>query len=181
MLPGEKPVIDISRKFSCTQQELVKKADIRYNKNMNQKEIMTVISRKTKELPPGVVAIALFGSRAKGTAGEDSDVDLLIVVDQAHPERGKRIQDIIQIKRTLAPDFPLDILLMTRKECQDNFRNHNPLFLDIATEGVILFDSDGFLQNLIEETRAYIREKNLVRLPDGWQFPVRYREATPLL
>lgn len=147
---------------------------------MEQREITTVISRKIQELPFKIVACALFGSWAKGNARKESDVDLLIVMDKVYPEREKRIPDIIQIKRVLAPDFPLDILLMTRKECQDNFRNHNPLFLDIAIEGVILFDTDRFLQNLIEETKAYIREKGLIRLPDGWQFPVRYREATPL-
>lgn len=147
---------------------------------MDQKELITVFSRKIQKLPHRIVAAILFGSWAKGNAREDSDVDLLIVVENVHPERRKRIPDITRLKRTLALDLPLDILLMTRRECQDNFRSHNPLFLDIATEGVILFDPDGFLQNLISETRAYIRERNLVQLSDGWQFPVRYREATLL-
>lgn len=64
---------------------------------------------------------------------------------------------------------------MTTKECLSNFRNHNPLFLDLASEGVILLDEDDFLKSLIEETRTYISEKKLKRLKDGWVFPVKDR------
>jgi HEPN domain-containing protein len=69
----------------------------------------------------------------------------------------------------------LDILLLTTKECLSNFRNHNPLFLDIACEGIVLLDEDDFLKSLIEETRAYISERKLRKLEDGWEFPVTDR------
>lgn len=147
---------------------------------MNTEHIVNVLAEKLQGLSQDIVAAALFGSWAKGKAKEESDIDLLIVSENVHPRRRKRIQDVIRLRKTLSPDLPLDILLVTRKECQENFKNHNPLFLDIACEGIILFDPEGFLQSLIEETRAYIRTRGLVRLPDGWQFPVRFREAVPL-
>jgi HEPN domain-containing protein len=74
-------------------------------------------------------------------------------------------------------EHPLDILLLTSKECISNFRNHNPLFLDIAWEGTILFDENNFLETLLDETRSYISEKNIKKLSDGWLFPVP--ERTP--
>ncbi len=43
------------------------------------------------------------------------------------------------------PDFAVDILLLTPDEAHHNFLNHNPLFLDIAEEGIILFDPAGDL------------------------------------
>jgi hypothetical protein len=35
------------------------------------------------------------------------------------------------------PKIPLDVLLLTQEEVVSNFRNHNPLFLDIAEEGFL--------------------------------------------
>jgi hypothetical protein len=40
--------------------------------------------------------------------------------------------------------LPLDLLLLTKGEVISNFENHNPLFLDIAAEGVVIFDEDSF-------------------------------------
>jgi len=38
--------------------------------------------------------------------------------------------------------LPLDILLLTPEEVISNFKNHNPLFLDIAEEGIIILDKN---------------------------------------
>lgn len=152
-----------------------------YNEGgMCTKEIVNLLSSKLQELSHDIIASVLFGSWARGEAKEGSDIDLLIVSDNVHRKRQKRSQDILRIKKELALPLPLDILLVTQEECLENFRSHNPLFLDIACDGIILFDPKGFLRTLFEETRAYIQEKGLVRLPDGWRFPARYREATPL-
>lgn len=148
--------------------------------DMDTGKIVETLAEKLQSLSQDVVAAALFGSWAKGAAREESDVDLLVVSERVHPKRRKRVQDIIRLKRALSSGFPLDVLLVTRKECRENFKNHNPLFLDIACEGIILFDPEGFLKTLVEETQTYIRTRGLVRLPDGWQFPVRFREAVPL-
>jgi len=88
--------------------------------------------------------------------------------------------EIARIKDCLSMGIPLDILLLTPDECVSNFRNHNPLFLDIAWEGIVLVDSHQFLKSLIDETRRYIEEKGIKMLPDGWKFPVAYRRATNL-
>ncbi len=69
--------------------------------------------------------------------------------------------------------LPLDILLPTPAEVDSNFRNHNPLFLDIAEDGILILDKDDFLRGLISETREYIRQKGIERFGDGWIFPVR--------
>jgi HEPN domain-containing protein/predicted nucleotidyltransferase len=133
------------------------------------------ISKGLKNLPVKVRSAAIYGSWAKGTQREDSDMDILIISDEVNPRRQKRGKEISVIKEYLSVDVPLDILLLTTKECLSNFRNHNPLFLDLASEGVILIDEDDFLKSLIEETRTYISEKKLKRLKDGWVFPVKDR------
>lgn len=124
----------------------------------------------------GVIA---FGSRVKGKATPYSDFDILVVAEGINPKRHRRGNEIMQIKRCL-PLQPLDVLLLTSEEVISNFKNHNPLFLDIAVEGIILMDKDNILQNLVEETRGYIKGKEIKRLKDGWRFPIKYREATYL-
>ena len=61
-----------------------------------------------------------------------------------------------------------------------NFTNHNPLFLDIAEDGVVIEDVENFLFNLMRQTREYIKTKGIKRLNGGWQFPVVYRAAVSL-
>lgn len=138
-------------------------------------DIKERIANGLKNLPVKVRSAAIYGSWAKGTQKEDSDIDILMISDEVNPRKQKRGREIATIKEQLSVYVPLDILLLTTKECLSNFRNHNPLFLDIACEGIVLLDEDDFLKSLIEETRAYISERKLRKLEDGWEFPVTDR------
>ena len=130
-------------------------------------------------LPFEILGAVTFGSRVKGKAAIHSDIDLLIVADRINPKRHRRGEEILLIKKILPP-FPLDMLLLTPSETISNFENHNPLFLDIAEDGLILLDKKDFLKALIEKTKEYISLKGIRRLKDGWEFPVEYRTATYL-
>src|SRR3972149_9289205 len=136
------------------------------------------IKNKLAASPIKIIAVVIYGSWAKGMQTEDSDLDILIISDEINPKKHKRGREIARIKEWLSIGLSLDILLLTTDECISNFRNHNPLFLDIACEGIIVLDADYFLRSLVDETRAYISQKKLERLPDGWRFPVLYREPT---
>lgn len=72
---------------------------------------------------------------------------------------------------------PLDILLVSKEECEYNFRNHNPLYLNIAIDGRIIYDAN-FLERLIEETKEYIKTNNIRRGDGSWSFPVKDRVVT---
>jgi len=143
-------------------------------------EIRGTIIERLASLPFLIISAVLYGSWAKGTLTEESDIDILLISNEIHSKKHKRGKEIAQIKEWLSLGRPLDILLLTPDECVSNFRNHNPLFLDIACEGIILIDKEDFLKNLTEETRAYILQKKIEKLADGWRFPVLYREATYL-
>jgi predicted nucleotidyltransferase len=116
-----------------------------------------------------IISLAIFGSTARRASHADSDVDLLVVAEGIAKKRIQRIPDIVKIKRELNLGFPLDILLVSKNECQLNFRNHNPLYLDIALDAEIIYDT-GFLKNLIKETREYIDSNNIRRGVDSWSF-----------
>jgi HEPN domain-containing protein/predicted nucleotidyltransferase len=140
-------------------------------------DIKNIVASQLNSLPFKIRAVILYGSFARGTSTPDSDIDILFVSDEVNLRKQSRGKDIAQIKECLSLGQPLDILLLTSKESISNFRNHNPLFLDIAWEGTILFDENNFLETLLHETRVYISEKNIKKLSDGWLFPVP--ERTP--
>lgn len=151
---------------------------------MKGKQLATDIEKalitEEKNIPFDIVSAALFGSWARRTHSEDSDIDILVVSNKINPKKHRRGKEVAQIKERLSLGIPMDILLLTPDECISNFRNHNPLFLDIAYEGIILIDKDDFLKNLIQETKVYILRRRIEKLPDGWRFPVSYREPTLL-
>jgi HEPN domain-containing protein/predicted nucleotidyltransferase len=118
-----------------------------------------------------VVGAVVFGSRARGTATSPSDIDLLVVAQELRSKPHRRAEEIAGIKRHL-PALALDVLLLTAEEAQSNFRNHNPLFLDIAAEGIVLVDDQGWLRGLMEEVREYIKQKGIEKTEHGWRFPV---------
>lgn len=140
--------------------------------------INTEIKNKLEAASFAIRAAAVYGSWAKGMQTPDSDLDILIISDEINPKRHKRGRDIGKMKEQLIVGLPLDILLITSEECVSNFRNHNPLFLDIACEGTILIDNNKFLGRLINETLEYIVQGKLEKLADGWKFPILYRQAT---
>ena len=94
------------------------------------------------------------------------------MADGVNPKFHRRGEEIAVLKKNLPPLW-FDILLYTESEIISNFRNHNPLFLDIAEAGQLVFDKNGFLDNLIIETSECIRKKGIQKLEDGWSFPVR--------
>ena len=143
-------------------------------------DIQQKLVKKLKTAPIPIMGAVLYGSWVKGKETPESDLDLLIVSDRINPRRHKRSKEIAVLKRALFIGFPMDILLLTREECEENFRSHNPLFLDIACEGIILIDDHDFLKSLIQETKEYISTRGIEKLDDGWRFPVLYRKATVL-
>jgi len=71
--------------------------------------------------------VRLFGSRARGTAGPESDIDLLITVPAAWLKGRNRFEVLNQLWGLLArADVSLDLLLYSRQECDQrrNWRSH---------------------------------------------------------
>jgi predicted nucleotidyltransferase len=147
---------------------------------MQTKMITTIkAALKNSRFPFTISGAVLFGSQAKGHHTRDSDVDLLVVAENINPRLHRRKKEILELKHSL-PNMPLDILLLTTTEVVSNFTNHNPLFLSIAEDGIIIKDKGNFLFDLMQKTREYIEIKGIKRITDGWRFPVAYRAATTL-
>lgn len=87
--------------------------------------------------------ILLFGSAATGTAGPDSDIDLIVVLDRDtipgnYRERSINYLQISRAIRTFEKQHPIDLLVYTRPEFE-MIKNNGSLFVRrVLREGIEL-------------------------------------------
>ncbi len=81
--------------------------------------------------------IILFGSHAYGTPTEDSDVDLLIVMNY----EGRSIEQTIKIRLELGLVTPMDLLIRTSQEVNDRLRDGDMIMIDIWQHGKVLYEA----------------------------------------
>jgi len=110
-------------------------------------------------LGENLISIVLFGSRARGDAGETSDHDLFIIANNLPARAFKRV---LFIRSPLEGQFE-EKLCITAKTPEEVLRDFPPLFLDLGLDGIILFDRNDFFKRLQERIREIIREAGLRR------------------
>ena len=82
--------------------------------------------------------IILFGSHAYGTASEDSDVDLLVVM----PDDGDPLGKAMEVRQRIDNRFPLDLLVRSREDLRWRLEHHDWLLTDAIERGRVLYESD---------------------------------------
>ena len=86
------------------------------------------------EAAPGARVI-LFGSQARGEAGPDSDVDLLVV----EPSVDDRFAEIVRLQRVLAPlRLPADVVVVSEAHVAEWGDVRNTMLHDALREGRVL-------------------------------------------
>jgi len=82
--------------------------------------------------------IILFGSRATGSPGPDSDIDLLVIMESGLPA-GRRAAEIY---RRLGPRrFSMDLLVYTPREIKERLAGFDPFLEDILKKGRVLYEA----------------------------------------
>ncbi len=81
--------------------------------------------------------IILFGSYARGEAGQDSDLDLFVELDSPLPARGRATR----IKQLFDPyPFPMDIVVYTPDEVNYWKQAAASLVSSVLREGRVLYE-----------------------------------------
>lgn len=101
------------------------------------------VQRKIDELVRRIVErfqpekIILFGSYARGTAGEDSDADILVVM----PVRGSKRKKATEIDIALVGlDLAVDVIVVTPKELDRNKNIIGTIIYPALKEGKVLYE-----------------------------------------
>jgi predicted nucleotidyltransferase len=110
-----------------------------------------------------LVALVLFGSRARGDHRSDSDWDILVV---AHDLPDKVFARHLFLKRALPDPWRGKVTLLAKTPAE--FEAHiSPLYLDIALDGVLLYDHNDYMRHKLDALRHLIQEKHLHREQRG--------------
>ena len=101
------------------------------------KEIEEVGRRIGREFRPD--RVLLFGSYADGTATDDSDVDLLVVL----PFEGRPFHKSLEILNRLDVRFPCDLLARSPDDVARRYEQGDPLIRVALDRGKVLYERDG--------------------------------------
>ena len=85
--------------------------------------------------------IILFGSYAYGTPNENSDIDLIVVLNEkgiskTFSERIKRKTKVSQLISDIRRTVPIDLLVFTRDEWNYNLKQDGCFINEVNTKGV---------------------------------------------
>ena len=85
--------------------------------------------------------VILFGSRARGDGGENSDIDLIVVEDEPFGPQRSRHEESVRLYRALA-DFPVaaDILVYSRDDVAIWRDSLNHILARALREGRLLYE-----------------------------------------
>ncbi len=104
-------------------------------KPSTQEKIAEMVRRIVEGFHPE--KIILFGSHARGTAGPDSDVDLLVVM----PVQGSRRRKATEIDLALADrTLPLDLIVVTPAEFERDRDQIGSIIRPVVLEGRLLYE-----------------------------------------
>jgi predicted nucleotidyltransferase len=98
------------------------------------RQIVREFQRRLAEIVP-VLDLRVFGSRARGEAAPDSDLDVFIELEVCTPELRQRISEIawevgFEMERVIST------VVTTRAELEHGAMGASPLVLNVEREGV---------------------------------------------
>ncbi len=106
-----------------------------------------------------LVSVVVFGSVARGTARRDSDLDILVIIEDLPRSRLERLAQYLRAEENIDPlldkllteGYAVSItpILKTRDEA----KKISPLYLDMTEDAVIVYDKDSFFENILLRLR----------------------------
>jgi predicted nucleotidyltransferase len=101
-----------------------------------------------------IISMVLFGSVARGTAGKESDIDVLIIMKDVPDSYYERLKPIVDIELEMRKDVEgmppiFSSMILSLDEAKQN-RN---IFLDMIDHSIILYDTNDFFKNRLSELK----------------------------
>ena len=116
----------------------------------------------------GAEAVILYGSRAKGSARPDSDVDLMIIKSDASGGMIERSREVDAILSEFRQAYWLDTHVATPGQIEGMLARGNHFLQDVILQGKTLYD-DGCFKRYVELARkSYAMNPQDSEFPEYW-------------
>ena len=103
---------------------------------VEMKKIRDLTAQIAREFKPD--RIILFGSHAYGQPGNDSDVDILVVL----PFKGKPVRKAIEIRNKINAGMPLDLIVRTPDQLAERLAQNDWFMREIVERGRTLYEAN---------------------------------------
>jgi len=113
------------RLFRCNTDNLIVK-QLRITKNLQWLKEKKLIKKIKEELNPS--SIVLFGSFAKGTNTEKSDLDILVITNRKD-----------NLKEHFIDNYEMQIITMKAAEWAKKGEKKDPFYYEIIVDGIVLY------------------------------------------
>lgn len=140
-----------------------------------------VVVQYLAALGDDLVAVACFGSAARGVVSPASDLDLYVVTRQAEPvwldprlRHRWKIRETPEYQRLVRDGYRPDPSPVFHT--QEQLRAHPWILLDIAHHGVVLHDPSGVLTAELDTVRRRLRElgaRRVERADGRWYWDLK--------
>lgn len=128
-------------------------------KKLLRQRLEPLVDAFVRLLGDNLISQVLFGSKARGEGKEGSDWDILLIARDL-PKNLMERQIFLRTALPWGMGEPISLLPKTRAEFEGSFPS---LYLDIAMDGIILWDRDEFMRGKFRQIRQLIRKAGLER------------------
>ena len=113
---------------------------LRYLADRERAALNEFLTKLREQYGSEVVLVSLFGSKVRGDFDEESDIDVLLVVETRNSQLW---EDVVEIETDLMLkyDAVISSLIMGRDNYEWHMRHRAPLYRNIEREGIELWTS----------------------------------------
>ncbi|MCK8825542.1 nucleotidyltransferase domain-containing protein [Fuchsiella alkaliacetigena] len=109
------------------------------SKEITQEEIYEIVKKLAETYEPETELIYLFGSYAWGDPNQNSDLDLMIIVNNSDLKKHKRSVKAYEVLWDL--DISVDVLVYTKEEYKQLLNDEYSFCSHIVKEGEKIYES----------------------------------------
>ena len=133
-------------------------------------ELASYVAALHRRFDADLVSVVAFGSRVRGDAKPESDLDVLIVVRGLPRRRWDRYEGLRSVAREVSDDFAEMVtpILLTPEEASQI----KPYYLGMLSGHAIVRDEDGFFAGVLDRLRRRLAELGSRRYVDdrGYEY-----------